>query len=161
MAANHLTLCDFEEQNYYIIAVHSVLQDFKLAYLLNSHLHFKFGRISPDLDYVIEGKKACFSAFEYQDKKNLIDWYLVRNKFEIQSLEVKSLGLFDTESSFSSTYVYLQSELKDADYILKAQGDFEELEIKQLLKKINQVEGVITSYTVDIKKLNHKEYLIF
>ena len=161
MAANYLTFCELDEQDYQIIAVHTVLQDYKLAYLLNNHLGYKFKRVVPDLDYVIEGKKAFFSSFEYEDSKNLINWYLIKNKYKVKSVEKQSLGLFQTEVGFTSSYVYLQPEVKEADFILKVQGDFLESKLKSMLQQINKIEGVVTVYTVDTVKLNHKEYLIF
>lgn len=161
MAANYLTFCELDEQDYQIIAVHTVLQDYKLAYLLNNELGFKFKRVVPDLDYVIEGKKAFFSSFEYEDSKNLIDWYLVKNKYKVKSFTKESLGLFQTEDTFTSSYVYLQPEVKEADFIVKVQGDFLASKLKILLQQINKIEGVVTAYAVDTVKLNHKEYLIF
>lgn len=161
MGANFLTFCELEEQDYQIIAIHTVLQDYKLAYLLNKELGSSFKRIVPDLDYVIKGKKAFFSSFEFEDSKNLIDWYLIKNKYKVKNFDEVSLGLFQTENSFTSSYVYLQPEIKEADFIVKIQGDFAASRVKNLLQLINKIEGVVTAYTVDTAKLNHKEYLIF
>ncbi len=161
MSSNILTLCEVEENDFQIIALHTVLKDYKLAYLLNQNLGFSLKRMIPDLDYVINKKNAFFSAFEYHDSKSLIDWHLVRNKFKIKSFEGNSLGLFHTEVSFASTYVYLQPEVKEADFIIKIEGDLLDKKVKQILQEINNTKGVITAYTVDTQKLNHKEYLIF
>lgn len=161
MAANYLDFCDFEEQDYQIIAIRTVQEDYKLAYLLNTDLSFEFKRIVPDLDYVIDGKKALFSSFKFEDSKKLIDWYLIGNKFKVKKTEGNSLGLFEREESFASSYVYLQPEIKEADFVLKIQGDFIASKLKNLLQKINKIKGVVTAYSVDTGKLNHKEYLIF
>lgn len=161
MSAKFLTFCDLEEQDYQIIAVRTVLQDYKLAYLLNHDLGFNFSRIVPDLDYVIEEKNAFFSSFKYEDSKNLIDWYLVKNKYKVKNFESEDLGLFKTQDVFTSSYVYLQPEIKEADYIVKLQGDFLDVKFKDLLRKINKIEGIVTAYEVNTDKLNHKEYLIF
>ncbi len=161
MAANFLTLCNFEEPDYRIIGIHTTLEDYKLAYLLNHQINFNFTRIHPDPDYVIESKKAFFSVFEFQDAKNLIDWYLISNKFKVSPPKGNSLGLFKTEEAFASSYVYLQPEVKEADFLIKIQGDFLDSSLKILLQKVNQIKGVVTAYSVDTHKLNHKEYLIF
>ena len=161
MAANYLTFCELDEQDYQIIAVHTGLQDYKLAYLLNKDLRFNFKRVVPDLDYVIEGRKAFFSSFEFEDCKNLIYWYLVKNKYKERTPEEGALGLFKTEDSFTSSYVYLQPEVKEAEFIIKVQGEFLGSKLKDLIKKIIKIEGVVTAYAVDTVKLNHKEYLIF
>lgn len=163
MPANYLTFCDLDEQDYQIIAIHTVLQDYKLAFLLNSDLGFKFKRIVPDLDYVIEEKNAFFSSFKFEDSKNLIDWYLIKNKYKVKDVynKVDGLGLFQAEESFTGQYVYLQPEIKEADFIVKIQGDFLDSKLKSFLHKINKIEGIVTAYAVDTFKLNHKEYLIF
>ncbi len=161
MPVNVLTLCDFEEHDFRVVAIHTVLQDYKLAYLLNRNLGFQFKKLAADLDFVIAENKAYFSAYEYHDAKRLIDWGLVRNKFKIKAREGNSLGLFHTEASFASTYVYLQPEIKEADFVLKIQGDIMGSKMREILQKINNTEGVITAYSVNNQQLNHKEYLIF
>ncbi|MEN8824935.1 MAG: IPExxxVDY family protein [Wenyingzhuangia sp.] len=163
MVTNGLTFLDLDEQDYEIIAIHTVLQDYKLAYLLNDNLRFNFSRVVPDLDYRIKGKKAFFSSFKFEDSKNLIDWYLIKNKYKVKnhSTAIDSLGLFQEEDSFASEDVYLQPEIKDADFVLKVQGDFLDSKLKIFLNKINKIDGVVTAYAVDTDKLNHKEYLIF
>lgn len=161
MSSNIIKLCEVEEYDFKVIALHTVLQDYKLAYLLNQELEFCFKKISPDLDFLIDGVNTYFSAFEYQDHKSLVDWHLIKNKFSVKTFEGNSLGLFHTEASFARTYVYLQPEIKEADFILKIEGDVLEKKIKEILQKINKIEGVITAYSVNSQKLNHKEYLIF
>lgn len=159
--SNILSLCGVEECDFEIIAIHTILPDYKLAFLLNCQLGYKFKRVSSDLDYIINNYVAYFSAFQYQDTKSLIDWCLITNKFKINSFKGNSLGLFHTEASFASTCVYLQPEIKEVDFILKIEGDVLDKTKREVLQKINKIEGVITAYSVDDKKLNHKEYLIF
>jgi len=159
--SNILSLCEVEECDFEVIALHTVLPDYKLAFLLNTKLGFNFNRVIPDLDYKIDGKEAFFSAFEYQDTKCLINWCLIGNKFIINATEGNSLGLFRSEATFASTCVYLQPEIKQVDFILKIGGDVLDKTKKEILQEINKIEGVITAYLVDSKKLKHKEYLIF
>lgn len=161
MGANVLSLSDFEEYDFEIIAMHTVLPDYKLAFLLNGALCTGFKKLVPDIDYVIENHSAQFSAFEYHDSKGLVDWHLLGNKFKIKPIEGNSLGLFHREASFATTCVYLQPELKEADYLIKIEGGLLNSKRKEILHKINKIEGVITAYAVNNKELKHKEYLIF
>ena len=161
MTANYIPFCEFDEEEEQIIAIHTVLEDYKLAYSLNNDLNFKFKKVVPNLDYIIEGEKAFFPSFKFEEPKNMMNWYLVKNKFKVEVLKKSSLGLFQTEATFTASYVYLQPEIKEADFILKIQGDFGVLQLKNLLEKINRIKGVVTAYAVDKLKLNHKEYLIF
>ncbi|WP_010136111.1 IPExxxVDY family protein [Ochrovirga pacifica] len=156
-----IKFCDWiEDECYEIVGIHTTLQDYKLAYRINQTLNLNLHRIFPDVDFEInENDKAYFSVFEYHQNKSLLDWYLIKNKFLIKAK--KSEGLFATEDSFVCSYVYLQPELKGVDFLLKIQGELTEQYLSSLLKKINTIEEVVTSYIVDKKTLNHKEHLIF
>ncbi|MGY6649362.1 IPExxxVDY family protein [Wenyingzhuangia sp. IMCC45574] len=162
MAKTIINFCEFEELDYEIVVIHSVLQDYKLAYKINQNLGFNLSRLASDLEFKSnENDNAFFSVFEFQESKSLIDWHLIKNKYKMELQEKKSEGLFSSETSFVSSYVYLQPELKDVDYLLKIQGDFDFETIEDAIRKINKIEGVITSYKIDKEKLNHKEHLIF
>lgn len=162
MKKGTIYICDFEEEDYELVAIYSVLQDYKLAYKINEKLGFNFSRMAPDLDLEInENDKAYFSAFVFHENKSFINWHLIKNKFQIQNKEVVLDGLFSSESLYKSSYVYLQPELKEVDYLLKIEGDFNQEIIEDTIKEINKIDGVITSRIVEKDKLNHKEHLIF
>ena len=70
MTANYIPFCEFDEPDYQIIAIHTVLQGYKLAYNLNESLNSKFKKVVPTLDYVIEGKKAFFSSLVFSANRS-------------------------------------------------------------------------------------------
>lgn len=162
MKKSILNFCEFEETEYEIIVIHSILQDYKLAYKINENLGFNLSRVTPDLEFKSnENDNAFFSVFKFEESKSLIDWHLIKNKFQIELQKEKTEGLFSAQGTFGSSYVYLQPELKDVDYLLKLEGGFDIEKIDDTIKKINKIEGVITSYSINKEKLNHKEHLIF
>lgn len=162
MKKSIINFCEFEEQDYELVAIHSVLQDYKVAYKFNDKLGFKFSRVTPDLDLKInENDKATFSVFEFQETKSFIAWHLVKNKFLTKCRKQNLEGLFSAESLYQSSCIYLQPELKEVDYLLKIEGDFDQEHIDETIKKIKKIEGVITCYSIEKEKLNHKEHLIF
>ena len=63
MQIHALELDDFSEEKYSLIGIHSTLEDYKLAYLLNKNLNTRFYKAKEDLEFVREKKKASFSIY--------------------------------------------------------------------------------------------------
>ena len=60
-----LGLDDFYEDEYSLIGIHTALEDFKLAYLLNKNLNTNFCKSKEDLNFEEKQKKVSFSLFNY------------------------------------------------------------------------------------------------
>lgn len=105
------------EDDYSLIGIHSTEEDFRLAYLINKHLKSKLTRYKHNLDF--KNSDAEFAVFEYKDEINLMNYYLIRNKY------VHVVDKQNNEELFSgnfSTTSYLISEKKNIDYFLKIEG---------------------------------------
>ena len=68
---------DFYASEYALIALHTSLEDYALAYWLNKHLKTKFKRHKRDLDLNTE---ATFSVFDWHDLSSDSYWTLLSNK---------------------------------------------------------------------------------
>ncbi len=68
---------DFYESEYALIALHTSLEDYAIAYWLNKHLKTKFKRHNKDLDLNTE---ATFSVFDWHDLSSDSYWTLLSNK---------------------------------------------------------------------------------
>ena len=66
MQIHSLDLDDFCEEEYSLIGIHTALEDFKLAYLLNKSLCTSFYKSREDLNFENQRKKASFSIFNYK-----------------------------------------------------------------------------------------------
>lgn len=152
MQIHSLEINDFLDSYYTLIGVHTTLEDYQLAFLLNKHLKAQFKRASYDLDF--ENNDSFYSVYEYTNKKLDIDWFLISN---IYKTAVQSTGLF----SESETKAYLIPEKKRVDYFLKIEGDIDYEQVVKSVEKINQIPQVITSYQIETDKLKSKEFLIF
>ena len=62
-----LGLDDFCEDEYSLIGIHTALEDFKLAYLLNRNLNTNFCKSKEDLKFEEKQKKVSFSLFNYSN----------------------------------------------------------------------------------------------
>ena len=67
MQVHALEMDDFCEEKYSLIGIHSTLEDYKLAYLLNKNLNTRLYKAKEDLEFIIEKKKASFSIYNYQN----------------------------------------------------------------------------------------------
>lgn len=144
------------EHDYKLIGIHSSLEDYRMAYFLNQSLEIQLKRYPEDLDF--ESQKGHFSVYEYTNRKNNIDAYLISNKFlQINDTNANSDSLFPQESRF----IYLIPEKKQVDYFLKIQGLNMEEFLQQTVEKINKTFQVITAYLIDPYDLRSRDHLIF
>jgi len=148
------------EHNYTLLAIHTTLEDYHLAYFLNKSLHINLKKFYNDLDFK-SGKKGIFSVFDFENKNTYTSWHLISNKYKYhQKLVSKSPSLFNN-TNLNQTYTSLLiSELPNVDYFIKINGEIK-LNLSTVITKINSIDHVITTYSINANKLKSKDYLIF
>lgn len=156
MQVHTVSLEDFSCADYHILGIHSALEDYQLAYLLNSFLRVHFKRCANDIDLKTKTNESFFPLYEFTDDHNDNVWYLISNVYKTNSKD-RFNGLF----AESETRSYLIPEKKKVDYFLKIEGEFTENKIENIKGVIHQIPGVITSYNIDTNTLKSKEFLIF
>ncbi len=156
MQVHTVSFDDFSCANYYILGIHSTLEDYQLAYLLNSFLGINFKRSLNDIDFKNKTNEAYFPLYEYTDYNTDNDWFLISNIYKT-NIKESNKGLF----SENETRLYLIPEKKKVDYFLKLEGEFTRNQIDKTIEVINEISQVITSYNIDTNKLKSKEFLIF
>ncbi|WP_299124426.1 IPExxxVDY family protein [uncultured Tenacibaculum sp.] len=156
MATYALNIDDFSDNDYALIGIHTVLSEYRLAYLLNQYLQIKFCRASYDLDFTRKNNQSSYAVYEYTNVELEYDWFLISNKYKSTQKTI-STSLFNESDSI----MHLVSEKKKVDYFLKIEGDFDYEYIVKTIEKINQIPQVITSYEVEVESLKSKDFLIF
>jgi hypothetical protein len=156
MQIHSLELDDFSDDNYTLIGIHSTLEAYKLAYVLNQKLETTFVKAKNSLDFENKNNNASFPVYEFLNSKFNHSWFLISNQFT-NSIEGVYTGLFHT----NEITMYLIPEKKKLDYFLKLEGDFDYEYIVKTVDQINKINQVITSYTIDPNILKSKEFLIF
>ncbi len=162
MAHHKLILEDEMDEPFVLLAIHCGEEDYKLAYLLNKHLHTRFKRRSVDLDLSSGGLLITFPIYDFEDAKKYTQYYLVANS--CRSLEAgiqSSGGLFSQTASEKGGLHYLIPEFKKADYFLKIYSDIETFPLRQLLSGINRIKEVVSAYVVEENSIKSKNNLIF
>ena len=156
MQIHSLGLDDFSEDNYALIGIHTTLEDFKLAYLLNNNLNTHFSKANFSLDFETKHSKASFSVYQYTNEKYDDEWYLIENSYKEEQINE-----LDTLALSAETKTYLIPERKEVDYFLKIISESNQALIRKTINKINRVNQVVASYVIDIDSLKSKEFLIF
>lgn len=147
---------EFYQVEFTLVAIHTTLEDYKLAYLLNKNLKTLFKKVVSKKDINIQKKEHLFSTYSYTSEKYEDEWQLVANKHIT----------FDTNLSGdlalkTQTIHYLVPERKNVDYFLKIPYDVSEKYILKTLKRIKKINEVITNYIIDTNTLKSKDFLIF
>lgn len=156
MQVHSLELNDFSDNNYTLIGIHSTLEEYKLAYVLNQKLNTQFVRAKYSLDFENKNNNATFSIYEFINTKFSQSWFLISNQFT-NYLDGISTGLFPS----NEITTYLIPEKKKVDFFLKLEGDFNFDYIAKKVEEINSINQVITSYKIDPNTLKSKDFLIF
>jgi hypothetical protein len=161
MAIHKLDLDEFDEIDYHLIAIHTTLEDYRLAYFINQHLPVNLSKSKEEILISIKEGETQFSRFYFDDEDNFISWNLIQNKNEvIGKKEIASQDLFSNSAQEVATKVFLLPELKKVDYFLKIESD-DDLQINEIVKKLKAIKSLSTVYVVDTETIKSKNNLIF
>ena len=155
---NHkLNLNQFSE-NYYLIAIHSDLDEFRLAFFLNDKL--SIGLIRKNNDIILHENKSNYSIYEYLDEAMFLKWIFFSNKSLVaeKTSNNELLNLFSQENIVQNEISFI-NQPKGVDYFLVIENVKNKIYVEKVLKKISEIRGVITAFISD-KKLENKENLI-
>jgi len=160
MAVRKLSLDDFlEEDQYTLIGIHCVIEDYRLAFLINQILDIKLKRHKEEVTN--PSLNTNYALFEWYDQKQFTTYHLVANTCKVQhnSLQQQPNLLFGNET-LQTTNHYLIPEFKKVNYLLKIDAEFQNKE-KLILNKILKIPQVVTAYSISTCDLKSKENLIF
>ena len=161
MLAHKLDLDAFVDQPFKLIAIHSSVEDYKLAFLLNKHLGLRLARARNDVDFYNKSVRAFFALFQFRDQHKYCEYYLICNKFKGQSKTTGGSGSLFGDEEMASKTIHLLPELSKVDFLLKIEEESGSFPERKLLERIKEIPQIATAYTIDINDLKSKENLIF
>ena len=159
MAIHKLSIDDFITIDYGLIAIHSPLEDYRLAYFLNRELAILLEKSAEDISYSIRGGESGFSRFAYEDGNDTL-WSLVQNRHSIVGTQPGE-SLFGQAGMNVATSTFLLPELKKVDYILKIENTPDVFALDTVVGSLLTVKHITTAYIIDHNKLKSKNNLIF
>ncbi|RSK41623.1 IPExxxVDY family protein [Mangrovimonas spongiae] len=163
MGIRKLHLDVFDEIDYRLVGIHTSIEDYRLAYLLNQALNLKLKRQKHDLEF---GDASIFPIFQWYDDKKQVTWHLVANTCKLELIPGNQ-EMEDEQSLFSGnkTYfktTYLLPEYKKVNYLLKIEdGQANTMVGQHFINQIQDIHHVITAYSIDASQLKSKNNLIF
>jgi hypothetical protein len=162
MAIHKLDLGEFDEIDYYLIAIHTSLEDYRLAYFINQKLAINLAKSKEEVQINIKEGETNFARFYHYDSENVVSWNLIQNKNEVlQEKKDASQNLFSNTTLEISTKVYLLPEFKKADYFLKIENTEDTMNVSKIKKILNTIDSISAVYTVDTNQIKSKNNLIF
>ena len=157
MAIHKIQINDFVSDDYELIAVHSSLDDYKLAYMLNKELGVQLSKNLAYVEIALPEGKSAFSNYIFDDEKNDVVWTLIENKTTIINSNKQTTSLFEQVD----ITVFLLPEFKKADYLIKIENIDYGFDSESIIEKIQEIKNVTTAYAIDITNLKSKNNLIF
>jgi hypothetical protein len=162
MAIHKLDFDDFDEIDYSLIAIHTSLEDYRLAYFINQKLHVNLNKSIKEIQISVKEGETHFSRFHYYEEKKEISWDLIQNKNEvIQKQRDQNQSLFANIDLEIAIKVYMLPEFKKVEYFLKIQNCDDNLDLLETLNALNTIDNITATYIVDTNKIKSKNNLIF
>ena len=161
MAVHKLMIDDFVTIDYELIAIHSSLEDYRLAYFINRELSILLEKSPRDITVRVKEGERCFSRFIFEDEDNEISWNLIQNRGNIISRHQGTSSLFGETGMDVTTSVFLLPEFKKVDYVIKIENTGSLFAISGFVERLLTIKHISTAYTIDRHKLKSKNNLIF
>ena len=162
MAIHKLDLGEFDETDYNLIAIHTSLEDYRLAYFINQKLPVILSKSKDDIQITIKEGETNFSRFYFNDDEKDISWNLIQNKNEVIHFKKgNSQNLFSNVTMEVSTKVFLLPEFKKVDYFLKIENNIETINASKIQLLLNTIKSISAVYMIDENKIKSKNNLIF
>ena len=158
MTITKLNLEDSFSEEFSLLAIHTDLEDFRLAYFLNKTLGLNLSRKEFDLNFI--DSKGNFSVFEYVDQDNFLKWNLISNIYNHNfTANINSNHLFELSNELVKKFNLL-SEYNNVNFLLKLENNENQVDLEDIIKEIKNIPQIITLYNIN-KDLKNKENLIF
>ncbi|OCB77317.1 IPExxxVDY family protein [Flavobacterium crassostreae] len=163
MAVHKLNLGEFDEIDYYLIAIHTSLEDYRLAFFINQILPIRLAKSNNEIQIHIKEGETSFARYHHYDSENDINWDLIQNKNEVVLKKTSPISeLFSDQAMVSSKKVFLLPEFKTVDYFLKIENTPEHtIDLPQIKSKLNAINNISTVYTIETNQIKSKNNLIF
>ena len=162
MAIHKLDLGEFDEIDYHLIAIHTSLEDYRLAFFINQKLPINLSKSKNEIQINIKEGETKFSRYYYHNIEKAISWNLIQNKGEVvQQKKDNGQNLFSNLTLEVAIKVYLLPEFKKVDYFLKIENLDETMNGTKIQTALNAIDNISAIYTVETNKIKSKNNLIF
>lgn len=159
MATYKLSIDDFDEPEYVLLAIHTPLEDYRLAFALNRALQLKLEWADAGVRVKNKSGEALFSRYSYKNPDGII-WELLQNKTELSESTDSGQDLFGNPVAGVSSRTYLMPEFKKVDYFLKIDADGE-TDHEDTAEAISKIAQIAMTYPIKDNLVKSRNNLIF
>ena len=162
MAHYKLILDETIEEDYSLLAIHCSAAPYKVAYMLNKQLGLQLHRMKEDVVFSEKEIDISFPIFFFENKDQYTQYHLVANTTKtIASQPAIAGGLFETVTDNRVVTNYLLPELRNVDFLLKIDSEFDRLPLKNSIAQIHNIKEIISVYEIPLENVHAKNHLIF
>ena len=83
MAVYKLHIDEFDEIDYQLIAIHTSLEDYRLAFFINQNFPVLLSKSNKEIPISAKSGNASLSRFSFEDEYTCSVWDLIQNRSEI------------------------------------------------------------------------------
>jgi hypothetical protein len=161
MAIHKLLINDFEEVDYQLIAIHTALENYRIAFFINQQLPIVLSKNKKSIFIETKEQRTSFCHFDFDDNKKGVFWSLIENKKETVITQSANLSnLFSEKEGFTNTFYFLP-EFKKVAYFLKIEGEKKQINTDIIIQRLKTINQVTTVYAVEKSQIKSKNNLIF
>lgn len=149
-----------EDYDFQLLGIHSSQEAYRLAFLINQGLNYKFVQRRKSWEVLSKGLKWSHLLFDFDDSaRSGCQYVLIQNQswnsHELQA--TGTLGLFDMEQSNRG---FLIPEEKKVDYLLMVFGGSHPDYCQQLMEELKGVKQIQAIRVLTLDKLKSKSNLL-
>ena len=162
MATLKLYIDELEELDFNLLAIHTSMEDYRLAYFLNQKLQLNLRKNKEEIKVKNKEGSTYFSRFTFEDTKKDVFWNLIENENEI-TLKQNNInqGLFTESKNSFTTKDFLLPEYKKVNFFLKIEAPKESVIPSEIATLIKSIDKISTVYYIDLENIKSKNNLIF
>lgn len=135
-----LTLDFIEDYDFKLFGICCHLKDYRIAYAINKQFSVDLVKEN-DLELFVKSEAKKFSFYEYENQEIGLEHYLIANRCNGKAM--------------------LIPEEVSCDYFFLLKGNYFELPDKEVIKKMNEIPQILTTYAIEIETLRSKKNLLF
>ena len=154
MTLYKLNIDYFEESDFNLLAIHSSLESYELAFFINKQFPVLLSLTEEPISLKSGESESVFSRYSWENESE--SWDLLENKAEVISGNSSSNSLFASDITQTA---YLLPEQKTADFLLKITNSVNPIE--SIIKTLKRIKNLSTAYPLEDISLKSKYNLIF
>jgi len=128
-----------ENYDFDLIGISSHNKEYRVSYEINKALNIDLKRLS-DHEIQTNKKIISFPFYQYDDKLNYLNYTLITN--------IVGNG-------------YLISEKKEVDFLFIIKGIFDDDYFQKIITNLNNIDLILTAFSINPYELKSKQNLIF